>query len=274
VGTTRALYNAVTSTAPGRAMIERAAEIALRSRLRELGVEREPVALVSNIYCPGCLPRLNAKLVWYDFNDSPFQFSRVPAWAHGYWKRTLSRVDALFAVSEYYRRQLAAETDRPVTLLGNGVEWDHFASPKPEPPEMAALPRPRIGYVGLLSHFLDFDMLEALRAHRGGGTLVLIGPETPATAPALRALVARGGVALLGSRPYEDLPAYMQSLDVGVIPFRGLALEFAFLETLRRKRYEYCRRSITSSSRDLEVITCTTKSGRLGQCCCRFSRWE
>jgi len=220
-GTTSGLYNAVTNTAPGRAVIERVAEMALMRRLRDLGVEREPVALVSNIYCPGCLPRLRAKLVCYDFNDSPFQFARVPAWARGYWRRTLTQVDALFVVSEYYRRQLAAETDRPITLLGNGVEWSHFAAPRPEPPELAALPRPRIGYAGLLSHFLDFEALEALRAARQGGTLVLIGPETPATADALRELASRPGVAVLGPRPYEDLPAYLQALDLGVIPFRA-----------------------------------------------------
>lgn len=220
-GTTSALYNGLTHLPPARAMIERVAESALRSRLRELGVEREPVALVSNIYCPGCLPRLNAKLLCYDFNDSPFQFSRVPGWARGYWQRTLSQVDALFAVSEYYRRQLAAETDRPITLLGNGVEWDHFAKERPEPPEMAGLPRPRVGYVGLLSHFLDFEALEALRASLRGGTLVLIGPGSPATAAAVGELARRPGVAVLGSRPYEELPAYLQALDAGVIPFRA-----------------------------------------------------
>jgi glycosyltransferase involved in cell wall biosynthesis len=28
-------------------------------------------------------------------------------------------------------------------------------------------------------------------------------------------------VAVLGPKPYEDVPAYMQSLDVGLIPFRA-----------------------------------------------------
>jgi glycosyltransferase involved in cell wall biosynthesis len=31
----------------------------------------------------------------------------------------------------------------------------------------------------------------------------------------------REGVAVLGPRPYADVPAYMQGLDVGVIPFRA-----------------------------------------------------
>lgn len=177
--------------------------------------------LVSNIYCPGAVSRLPRRLVSYDFNDSPFQFARVPAWAKPYWRRTLAEVDVLFVVSEHYRRQLAAETDKPLVLLGNGVEYAHFAEPRPVPPELDALPRPRIGYVGLLSHFLDFETLETLRRARRGGTLVLLGPGSPATDAAVRALASREGVAVLGPRPYAELAGWMQGLDVGVIPFRA-----------------------------------------------------
>jgi len=177
--------------------------------------------LVSNIYCAGALSRLPRKLVFYDFNDSPFQFSGVPRWAEGYWRRTLGQVDTFFVVSEYYRRQLSAGTERPLVLLGNGVEFAHFSEPRPEPADLAALPRPRIGYIGLLSHFLDFEALEALRQARRGGTLVLIGPGSPATEAAIRELASREGVHVLGPRPYADLPAYVQGLDVGVIPFRA-----------------------------------------------------
>jgi teichuronic acid biosynthesis glycosyltransferase TuaH len=220
-GTKSAIYNAISGTPAGRLAIEAIAERHLRARLRELGVEPEPAVLVSNIYCPGALSRLPRKLVIYDFNDSPFQFSGVPDWARGYWRRTLGEVEALFVVSEYYRRQLGTETEKPLILLGNGVEFEAFAAPNDVPSDLAALPRPLIGYVGLLSHFLDFDVLEALRAGRRGGTLVLVGPGTPATETAVRELASREGVAVLGSRPYERVPAYMQALDVGVIPFRA-----------------------------------------------------
>jgi glycosyltransferase involved in cell wall biosynthesis len=131
-------------------------------------------------------------------------------------------MDLIFAVSEYYRRQLAAETDKPVIRLGNGVEFDHFAAPRPAPAAIESLPRPRIVYLGLLSHFLDFDALEALRQARRGGTLVLIGPRSPATESKLRALAGREGVALLPACPYAEAPAVLQACDVGVIPFRAL----------------------------------------------------
>lgn len=219
--TTRALYNGLTGLGPGRALIEAAAERHLRRMLEKLGVEPSPVLLASNIYCPGTLSRLPRKLLFYDFNDSPFQFASVPHWAPGYWRRTLQQVDALFVVSEHYRRQLSEQTRKPIVLLGNGVETSHFEAPRSMPAELAVLPRPLIGYVGLLSHFLDFDVLEALRRARRGGTLVLIGPGSPATDAAVRALSARGGVAVLGPQPYAEVPAFMQGLDVGIIPFRA-----------------------------------------------------
>ena len=63
----------------------------LRARLGDLGVEPRPVLLVSNIYCADALSRLARKLVFYDFNDSPFQFDGVPDWARDCWRRMRSR---------------------------------------------------------------------------------------------------------------------------------------------------------------------------------------
>lgn len=220
-GTTSGLYNRVSATAAGRALIEGAAELWLTRMLARLGVDPEPVVLASNIYAPALLSRLRKKLVLYDFNDHPLQFAATPAWARPYLRRTLSQAQGVFVVSEYYRRTLAAETDRPLILLGNGVEMAHFEAPRTLPADLAALPRPRIGYVGLLSHFLDFELLEALRRNRRGGTVVLIGPGSPATDAAVAEFGRREGVAVLGPRPYAEVPAYMQGLDVGVIPFRA-----------------------------------------------------
>ena len=203
-GTTSALYNGAIDRPAVRALADRAAGWRLSALLARLGVDPEPVVLVSNIYCADVLSRLRKKLVFYDFNDSPFQFAGVPAWAEGYWRRTIGQVDTFFVVSEFYRRELSRQTDRPIVPLGNGVEFDHFHAPRPEPAALAALPRPRIGYIGLLSRFLDFDTLEALRQARRGGTLVLIGPDTPETRPALGELAKREGVAVVGAKPYAS----------------------------------------------------------------------
>jgi len=219
--TTSPLYNGVTALAPGRAAIEGVAEVWLRAALRRLGVGRDAVVMASNIYAPGALSRLPRKLLFYDFNDHPLQFAGVPAWAEGYFGRTVAQADAVFVVSEHYRRQLAQQFSNPLVALGNGVELERFATPAPPPPELAGRPRPWVGYVGLLSHFLDFEVLEAVRRARRGGTLVIAGPGSPATAEAVRSLAGREGVVVGGSIPYPLVPGWMQALDVGIIPFRA-----------------------------------------------------
>ncbi len=219
--TTRAVYNRLVSVPSGRELVDVTAHLWLTSRLRALGVEDTPVVLASNIYCPRSLSRLPRKLLFWDFNDHPLQFAGVPGWAEGLWRNAIEHADAFFVVSEHYRRELAQQTEKPLVLLGNGVETAHFETAQPTPAELEALPRPRIGYIGLLSHFLDFEVLEALRQARRGGTLLLLGPGTPATADRLREFGARPGVAVLGPRPYAELPGWMQGLDVGVIPFQA-----------------------------------------------------
>jgi glycosyltransferase involved in cell wall biosynthesis len=219
--TRSAPYNALAATAPGRLGLEWLAERRLAARLGTLGVEREPVLLCSNMYAARVLERVPHRAAFWDFNDDPFQFAGIPRWAGPYWPRALRNVDAVFVVSEWYRRRLARETDRPLIPLGNGVEFESFATEQPAPPELASLPRPLIGYLGLLSHFLDFEVLEALRRARGGGTLVLAGPGSKATESAIAELSRRDGVVCLGPQPYLRVPALMQALDVGVIPFRA-----------------------------------------------------
>jgi len=51
--------------------------------------------------------------------------------------------------------------------------------------------------------------------------VVLLGPGSPATDAAVADFARRDGVAVLGPRPYDQVPAYMQGLDVGTIPFRA-----------------------------------------------------
>ena len=215
------IYNAIAATPPGRALIERAAVAQLRSQLRALGVDPKPVLLASNIYAARALEQLPHRAAFWDYNDNPFQFAGVPGWAAPYWPRAMRAIDTLFVVSEFYREKLARELTVPIVRIGNGVETAHFEAARPEPADLASLPRPRIGYLGLMSHFLDFDVLEALRQARRGGTLVLIGPQGAGTEAAVAALRGREGVAVLGSRPYEQVPAYMQGLDACVIPFRA-----------------------------------------------------
>lgn len=108
----------------------------------------------------------------------------------------------------------------PTVLVRHGVDYDHFrAALDPAtavPPEIAHLPRPIIGYFGLIADdWVDVPLLVHVARSFPTGSLVMLGKSTMD----LSALRAEPNVHLLGRRPYESLPAYCKGFDAAVIPF-------------------------------------------------------
>jgi glycosyltransferase involved in cell wall biosynthesis len=85
---------------------------------------------------------------------------------------------------------------------------------------MAAIPRPRLGFVGALSAYkVDFDLILAVaRARRDWHWAMIgqVGEGQPDTR--LGALGGEPNVHLLGPKPYALLPEYLRSFDVATIP--------------------------------------------------------
>ena len=105
---------------------------------------------------------------------------------------------------------------REVTLVPNGVDTAAYQLAHDRPGD---LPAGRVAvYVGTLhGDRLDLDLCAATaRALAGSGHLVLVGPD--ALVPEQRGRLERAGVVLLGARPSEVVPAYVQHADVLVVP--------------------------------------------------------
>ncbi|HEX2659493.1 MAG TPA: glycosyltransferase [Polyangia bacterium] len=105
-------------------------------------------------------------------------------------------------------------------LVRHGVDFEHFRKaldPATEvPPEIANLPRPVLGYFGLMAaDWIDLDLLVAVAKHFSTGSLVLLGKVTTD----LSRLTALPNVHLLGRKPFGTLPAYSKGFDVGLNPF-------------------------------------------------------
>ena len=99
--------------------------------------------------------------------------------------------------------------------LGNGVWTDlveRCALSFPDP-ALSALPRPRLGYVGMISRWLDFSVVRALAEAFPGGAVVLAGPRD------VRVPALPRNVHVLDAVPQKRLPGILRSFDVGLIPF-------------------------------------------------------
>jgi len=146
----------------------------------------------------------------------------------------VARSTAVLATSEH----LAAKW-RPhhaaVHLLPNAVPAAFLATMAAggvEPADLAAIPRPRLLYVGAIDRWLDEAILVHLAARHPTWSLVLVGPmATP-----LDDLRRLPNVHLLGRRPHAALPDFLAASDACLIPFTISPLTVAVNPV---KLYEY-----------------------------------
>jgi glycosyltransferase involved in cell wall biosynthesis len=101
-------------------------------------------------------------------------------------------------------------------LVPNGVDYEAFATPRAEPPDLARVPRPRIGYVGVIKKQLDLALLLRLARARGDWNFIMVGPARNVTEKehTLAGLRALSNVHFLGEKPVRALSAYTQYMDV------------------------------------------------------------
>jgi len=108
----------------------------------------------------------------------------------------------------------------PTLLIRHGVDYDHFSSSLRDgtivPKEVACLPKPVIGYFGLIADdWVDIPLLIHVARSFPSGSLVLIGKATMDVS----ALMCEPNVHFLGRKPYSTLPGYCKGFDVAIIPF-------------------------------------------------------
>ena len=174
------------------------------------------------LYTPLMEPLIDAfgapAAIVYDCMDELSKFAYAPRELAARETRLMARASVVFTGGyELYlsKRRL----HRNVHSFGCGVDFRHFhraADGLPVPPELDSLPRPRLGYVGVIDERLDYELLDELARSHPDASLAMIGPIVkvdPASLP-------RGAnIHYLGPRPYEQLPAYLAGFDVCLMPF-------------------------------------------------------
>jgi glycosyltransferase involved in cell wall biosynthesis len=107
-----------------------------------------------------------------------------------------------------------------IAIVRHGVDFDHFAkalSPTTTiHPDIASLPKPVIGYFGLIAQdWVDIPLMEKVAQRFPHASIVMLGKCTMDVS----ALAKYPNVHLLGRKPYADLPQYCKGFDVALIPF-------------------------------------------------------
>jgi len=138
-----------------------------------------------------------------------------------------------------------------VHLIRHGVDHAHLARAVHEPPAMPvdlqALPKPVIGFVGVVGEWVDLDLVAGLARSRPEASVVIIGP----IATSADVLDSVPNVYRLGPKAHDSLPAYLSCFDVGLIPFRRTALT---LNANPIKLYEYLAAGVPVVSTSLPAV--------------------
>jgi len=196
-------------------------DVILRQLLDEMlssrGIER-PVLWY---YTPMMLPfsrHIEASAVVYDCMDELANFKFAPPELTELERELFDRADAVFT-GGYSLYEAKQDRHRNIHPFPSSVDRAHFAQALEmgdEPEDMKAIPHPRIGFYGVVDERMDLDLIAAVADARPEWQLVVVGPVVKVSEADLP---RRSNLHWLGGKTYAELPAYLGSWDIAMMPF-------------------------------------------------------
>jgi len=212
--------------------------------LAERGVDRPllwyytPMALAYSDH-------LEADLVVYDCMDELSAFRFAPPDLLERERQLLEKSDVVFTGG---RSLYEAKRQRHsnVHAFPSGVDVAHFARAREsgsDPADQQPLPRPRIGYYGVIDERLDYPLIAAAASLRPAYQWIFVGPLAkvdPAELP------RAPNLHFLGPKPYSQLPDYLGGWDVAMMPF-ALNESTAYISPTKTPEYLAGARPVIST---------------------------
>jgi glycosyltransferase involved in cell wall biosynthesis len=176
---------------------------------------RRPIVWVAIPTAADVAGSLSAKLLVYQVSDK-YDVNEDSALSRAVIRDMDSRLKEQAAVVMYSGRKLYEEAEsRHRYFLEQAVDYERFANLRPGTPEdMAALPRPILGYVGAADFYtMDVPLIEHVARVRPDWHWVFIGSKSNVVK------LSAPNIHFLGPKPYAELPRYYNHIDVCVLPW-------------------------------------------------------
>jgi len=201
-------------------MPDEAREAAL-SRLLDAHLASVRGPLIAWYYTPMMLPfsrDIDPDLTVFDAMDELSKFKFAPPHLLMLEQELLDRSDIVFTGgSSLYE----AKKDRHhnVHCFPSSVDRTHFIKARArqfEPADQEDLPRPRLGFYGVIDERFDTALLDEVARMRPDWSFVMVGPVVKISHDELP---KRHNIHYLGGKTYAELPAYLSGWDVSLMPF-------------------------------------------------------
>jgi glycosyltransferase involved in cell wall biosynthesis len=198
--------------------------VALEPLMAELARELDGMTTVAWLYTPLALPlaeALGPSAIVYDCMDELSLFMGAPPELLSWEAALLECADVMFTGGpSLFRAKQALHPN--VHCFPSSVDASHFTVARPgdnstdEAEDQVGLPRPRLGYYGVIDERLDLELVHFIAQARPDWQIVLVGPVVKID-PAM--LPQRQNIHYFGQRSYQDLPRYLVGWDVCLLPF-------------------------------------------------------
>jgi len=162
--------------------------------------------------------QLRADATVYDCMDELSAFRGAPPEMIEFERRLLARADLVFTGGRSLYEAKLGKHPR-VHCFPSSIDTAHFGAARQAPaapPELDALPRPRLGFFGVIDERMDVELVGRMAELRPDWTFAMIGPVVKIEESALPRLP---NIHWLGGRQYAQLPQYLAHLDLGFMPF-------------------------------------------------------
>jgi len=161
---------------------------------------------------------IDADVVVFDAMDELSKFKFAPAHLLDLEQALIDKADVVFTGgSSLYE---AKKNRHPsVHCFPSSVDRAHFCKARArmfDPADQEDLPRPRLGFYGVIDERFDTGLLDQVAAMRPHWSFVMVGPVVKI---AEEDLPRRHNIHYLGPKTYEQLPAYLSGWDVALMPF-------------------------------------------------------
>jgi glycosyltransferase involved in cell wall biosynthesis len=223
---------------------------ALQRMVANAMVERSVTDYWIWFYTPMALPLatgLSPRGVVYDCMDELAAFKHAP-------RQLIQRENALFKLADLvftggrsiYNAKKGRHPD--VHCFPSSVDAQHFSAVRGEHPLQAGLPRPRLGYCGVIDERVDMALIDGVAQARPDWQIMMVGPTAKIDAAALP---RHGNIHWLGQQSYQDLPCFISGWDVCLMPF-ALNDATRFISPTKMLEYMACGRpSVSTPIRDV-----------------------
>jgi UDP-galactopyranose mutase len=201
----------------------------LRSLIDNHLARRVRGAYISWYYTPMALKftrHLSPAAIVYDCMDELSQFKAAPPELVKLEDELFGLADLVFTggLSLYEYKQAKHPNIHPFPSSVDIAHFQQARARQPDPHDQAAIPRPRVGFAGVIDERFDADLVGGIARARPDWQLVLIGPIVkidPDTLP------RAPNIHYPGPKPYDQLPAYLSGWDLALLPFaRNTATRF------------------------------------------------